>query len=76
VGSDYDLPVKEGECGRHAIRPRWERFGFVIGLLIALAIMWGVVAIALVAGDDNKGSNNRSVIYEKQDSQPAPDEDR
>jgi hypothetical protein len=58
------------------MRPRWERFGFVIGLLIALAIMWGVLAIALVAGDEGK-SNNPSVIYEKPDPQAAAaDEDR
>ena len=60
------------------MRPRWERFGLVVGLLIALAIMWGVLAIALVAGDEgNSSNNNPSVIYEKPDPNAAPaDEDR
>jgi hypothetical protein len=59
------------------MRPRWERFGLVVGLLIALAIMWGVLAIALVAGDEGKSNNNPSVIYEKPDPNAAPaDEDR
>ena len=59
------------------MRPRWERFGLVVGLLIALAIMWGVLAIALVAGDEGNSSNNPSVIYEKPDPNAAPaDEDR
>jgi len=57
------------------MRPRWERFGFVIGLLIALAIMWGVLAIALVAGENDNGGNNPSVIYENPDPQAAAEDE-
>jgi hypothetical protein len=39
--------------------------------------MWGVLAIALVAGDEGSGSNNPSVIYETPDpNAAAADEDR
>jgi hypothetical protein len=47
----------------------------VIGLLIALAIMWGVLAIALVAGEDDRGGNDPSVIYEEPDPNAAPPDD-
>jgi hypothetical protein len=51
----------------HVTEPaRWERAGLVIGLIIALAIMWGVLGFALIAGDKGSGSSN--VIYDSPDA--------
>lgn len=46
---------------------RWERAGFAIGLIIALAIMWGVLGFALIAGDNGGGSSQ--VTYDQSNSQ-------
>jgi hypothetical protein len=52
---------------------RWERAGLVIGLIVALAIMWAVLGFALIAGDD--GSNGTHVTYGQSDKQSSLDED-
>jgi hypothetical protein len=53
---------------------RWERAGLVIGLVIALAIMWGVLAFALVAGD-GQSTDSPNVIYDQSAGSRVPDED-
>ena len=58
----------------HTNQPqRWERAGLVIGLVIALAIMWGVLAFALIAGDGQ--SDAPQVIYDQSDANKNLDED-
>jgi hypothetical protein len=64
--------MEDGQVNEPA---RWERAGFAIGLIIALAIMWGVLGVALIAGDGGSGSSN--VIYDRPSSQQqALDDDR
>jgi hypothetical protein len=64
--------VMEDEQGKQP-PARWERAGLVVGVIIALAIMWGVLGFALFAGDGG-GSNSPQVIYD-QSSQKPPEED-
>ena len=64
--------MEDGQVNEPA---RWERAGFAIGLVIALAIMWGVLGFALIAGDG--GSGSARVIYDQPNSaqQRALDDD-
>jgi hypothetical protein len=64
--------MEDGQVNEPA---RWERAGFAIGLIIALAIMWGVLGFALIAEDGGSGSSR--VIYDQPDSgqQKALDDD-
>jgi hypothetical protein len=52
----------------------WERAGVIIGLVVALAIMWGVLGFALIAGEGS-GSSSSQVIYDQSDTKKQLDED-
>jgi len=45
----------------------------VIGLIIALAIMWAVLGFALISGDG--GSDAPNVIYDQSKNQEKPEKD-
>jgi hypothetical protein len=55
------------EDGQGNESARLERAGFALGLIIALAIMWGVLGFALISGDGGPGSSQ--VIYDQSNSQ-------
>jgi hypothetical protein len=58
------------------MRAQWDRIGLVIGLIVALAIMWGTLGYVLISGDDGTTGGGQSVIYKKADRQAALDDDR
>ena len=61
------------EDGQGMEPARWERAGFAIGLVIALAIMWGILAFALISGDGDSSSSQ--VIDDQSNSQQKALED-